>query len=178
MHTQANATPTSGSTLSGLSIIGALKRTGVEFILSVPDICTSAGLLMPISSDPALHLVRLCKEDEGVSICASLSFCDRRAVLLMQQTGLMDSLNALRAIGVDYHNPVCMMVGLLGKEPDLAPAQSRSFGVRVITPILDVMGIRYCVLNSDADIEAGMQAIDDAYRLSEPVAILLGRNPS
>ncbi len=177
MHSQASAAPTADASLSGLAIIAALKRTGVEFILSVPDICTSAGLLKPISSDPALRLVRLCKEDEGISICASLSFCDRRAVLLMQQTGLMDSLNALRAIGVDYHNPVCMMVGLLGKEPDLAPAQSRSFGVRVITPILDLMGIRYCVLNSDADIEAGMQAIDDAYRLSEPVALLLGRNP-
>ena len=166
------------TTLSGRAIIDALKRTGVEFILSLPDICTSAGLLKPISEDPALRLVRVCKEDEGVSICASLSFCDRRGVLLMQQTGLMDSLNALRAIGVDYHNPVCMMIGLLGKEVDVAPAQSRSFGVRVITPILDVMGIRHCVLNSDADIDAGMQAIDDAYRLSAPLAILLGTNPS
>ncbi len=170
-------TNTASSDLSGQAIIDALKRTGVEFIISVPDICTSAGLLKPISEDPALRLVRVCKEDEGVSICASLSFCDRRAVLLMQQTGLMDSLNALRAIGVDYRNPVCMMVGLLGKEADVAPADSRSFGVRVITPILDVMGIRYCVLNSDADIEAGMLAIHDAYRQSAPVVLLLGRNP-
>ena len=164
-------------TLSGRAIIDALKRTGVEFIVSVPDICTSAGLLKPISEDPGLRLVRVCKEDEGVSICASLSFCDKRGVLLMQQTGLMDSLNSLRAIGVDYHNPVCMMVGLLGKEADVAPADSRSFGVRVITPILDVMGIRYCVLNSDADIGAGMEAISDAYQLSSPVVLLLGRNP-
>ena len=172
-----SATLATPNVLSGLAIIEALKRTGVEFILSVPDICTSSGLLRPISGDPCLRLVRVCKEDEGVSICASLSFCGQRAVLLMQQTGLMDSLNALRAIGVDYQNPVCMMIGLLGKEPDVAPAQSRSFGVRVIEPILDVMGIRHCVLNSDADIGAGMQAIDDAYRLGAPVAILLGRNP-
>lgn len=164
-------------TLSGRAIIDALKRASVEFILSVPDICTSAGLLKPISEDPALRLVRVCKEDEGVSICASLSFCDRRAVLLMQQTGLMDSLNALRAIGVDYCNPVCMMVGLLGKEADVAPADSRHFGVRVITPILDVMGIRYCVLNSDHDLEAGMLAVEDAYRQSTPLVLLLGRNP-
>ena len=170
-------TPTAAATLSGLAIIDALKRTGVEFVISVPDICTSAGLLKPISEDPALRLVRVCKEDEGVSICASLSFCDRRGVLLMQQTGLMDSLNALRAIGVDYRNPVCMMVGLLGKEPDVAPADSRSFGVRVIQPILDVMGIQHCVINSDADIDTAMQAIDGAYRNSAPLVILLGRNP-
>ena len=171
------STSSAPPTLSGQAIIEALKRTGVEFIMSVPDICTSAGLLKPISEDPALRLVRVCKEDEGVSICASLSFCDRRGVLLMQQTGLMDSLNALRAIGVDYHNPVCMMVGLLGKEADVAPVDSRSFGVRVIQPILDVMGIRHRVLDSDADIDAAMLAIDDAYRLSTPVVILLGKNP-
>ena len=170
-------TATAPPTLSGQAIIEALKRTGVEFVMSVPDICTSAALLKPISEDPALKLVRVCKEDEGISICASLSFCDRRGVLLMQQTGLMDSLNALRAIGVDYHNPVCMVVGLLGKEADIAPVDSRSFGVRVITPILDVMGIRYQVLDSDADIEAGMLAIHDAYRQSAPVVLLLGRNP-
>lgn len=170
--------PSDPPRLSGQAIIEALKRTRVEFILSVPDICTSAALLRPISEDPGLRLVRVCKEDEGVSICAALSFCERRGVLLMQQTGLMDSLNALRAIGVDYHNPVCMMIGLLGKEPDLAPAQSRSFGVRVIQPILDVMGIRHMVLNSDADIDAGMLAIDAAYQRSEPLALLLGRNPS
>lgn len=169
---------TSAPGLTGCAIIEALKRSRVEFIVSVPDICTSAGLLKPISEDPALRLVRVCKEDEGVSICAALSFCDRRGVLLMQQTGLMDSLNALRAIGVDYRNPVCMLVGLLGKEPDVAPAQSASFGVRVITPILDVMGIRHCVLNADADLGACMQAIEDAFRLSAPLALLLGRNPA
>ena len=166
------------TTLSGRALIEALKRTGVEFVVSVPDICTSAGLLKPISEDAALCLIRVCKEDEGVSICAALSFCDRRGVLLMQQTGLMDSLNSLRAIGVDYQNPVCMVIGLLGKEAEVAPAQSRSFGVRVITPILDVMGIRYRVLNSDDDIESGMQAIHEAYLSSAPVALLLGRNPS
>lgn len=170
--------PTSDtSTLSGRAIIDGLHATGVEFVVSVPDICTSGGLLHPISIEPGLRLVRVCKEDEGVSICAALSFCDRRAVLLMQQTGLMDSLNALRAIGVDYQNPVCMVIGLLGHEGGTDPAQSRSFGVRAIPPVLEAMGIRYCVLNTDADIPAGMEAIAEAYRLSAPVAVILGRNP-
>ena len=34
--------------LKGSSIIAALKASGVEFILSVPDIVTSGGLLRPI----------------------------------------------------------------------------------------------------------------------------------
>src|SRR5271166_241295 len=109
---------TSNAAPRGADIIDALKAARVEFVAAVPDIVTSAGLLWPISRDGALRLIRLCKEDEGVSICTGLAFCGRRAVLLMQQTGLMDSLNAIRAIAVEYQQPVCMIVGLLGKEPD------------------------------------------------------------
>ena len=170
-------TPTTGEALHGAAIIAALKRSNVEFVLSVPDICTSEGLLRPIANDPDLRLVRVCKEDEGVSVCAALSFCDRRAVLLMQQTGLMDSANALRAIAVDYRNPVCMMIGLLGKEPDVPPAESNRYGVRIIEPVLDVLGIRHMVMASDEDIPACMQAIDEAYARSQALAILFGRNP-
>jgi sulfopyruvate decarboxylase subunit beta len=163
--------------LSGRALIAGLKRAGVAFVLSVPDISTSQGLLRPISADPELRLVRVCKEDEGVSVCAALSFCEQRAVLLMQQTGLMDSLNALRAIGVDYRNPVCMLIGLLGHEAGTDPATSRSFGVRVIPSVLDAMGIRYLLLTSDDDIAPAMEAIAQAYRDSAPLALLLGRNP-
>ncbi len=84
----------------GADIIAALKAARVEFVAAVPDIVTSDGLLWPISRDPSLRLIRLCKEDEGVSICTGLAFCGRRAVLMMQQTGLMDSLNSIRAIAV------------------------------------------------------------------------------
>jgi len=172
------APTTDSPPLSGRAIIDGLHATGIEFVVSVPDVCTSSGLLQPISSEPGLRLVRVCKEDEGVSICAALSFCDRRAILLMQQTGLMDSLNALRAVGVDYQNPVCMVIGLLGHEGGTDLRQSRSFGVRVIPEVLEAMGIRYCVLNVDADILAAMEAIAQAYSLSAPIAILLGRNPA
>ncbi|MEO1579278.1 MAG: decarboxylase, partial [Pseudomonadota bacterium] len=92
----------------GARIIAGLKQAGVKFVVALPDIVTSDGLLWPISRDPDLRLVRICKEDEGISICAAMAYCGTRAVLLMQQTGLMDSLNALRAIGMDYKQPICM----------------------------------------------------------------------
>ena len=58
--------------LKGSSIIAAIKASGVEFILSVPDIVTSGGLLRPISRDPAFKLIRVCKEDECIGIASGL----------------------------------------------------------------------------------------------------------
>ena len=39
--------------LSGGAIIAAIKASGIEYILSVPDITTSSGLLAPIAQNPA-----------------------------------------------------------------------------------------------------------------------------
>lgn len=163
---------------SGKAIIAALKRAAIEYVVAVPDIVTSDGLLWPISRDPDLKLVRICKEDEGVSICAAMSYNGTRALLLMQQTGLMDSLNAIRAIGMDYQLPVCMMVGLQGKEAELKPAQSASYGVRIIEPVLDAMQISRRLVETDADIGHVATDIDQAYRVSAPFCFLIGRPPA
>ena len=151
---------------SGSEIIAAVKAAGVEFVVSVPDIVTSDGLLWPLSTDPELKLVRVCKEDEGVSICGAMSYNNTRALLLMQQTGLMDSLNAIRAIGVDYQLPICMMVGLQGKEPELKPEDSASYGVRIIEPILRAMDIPSRLIETPADIAYIRADIEQAYRSS------------
>ena len=160
----------------GADIIAALKQAGVRHVAALPDITTSAGLLWPLSQDPELNLIRLCKEDEGVSICAGLGFCDLRAVLLMQQTGFLDSINAIRAIAVEYGQPICMLIGLLQKEPDRPSSESANYGVRIIEPILDVMGIDRLLIEGPGDVALLAPAIENAYRTSRPLAALIGRS--
>ena len=163
---------------SGPAILQSIKQAGVEFIISVPDIVTSDGLLWPISNDPEFSLVRVCKEDEGVSICGAMSYNNTRALLLMQQTGLMDSLNAIRAIGVDYQLPVCMMVGLQGKEADRKPEDSDSYGVRIIQPVLQAMQIAYRVIEEPQDVQHIKTDIDQAYQSSSTFIFIIGRPPT
>ena len=88
--------------LRGSAIIAAVKAAGVGIVVSVPDITTSEGLLRPLASDTSMQLVRICKEDEGVAICLGLAYCGKRALLLIQNTGFLDSINALRGIAVEY----------------------------------------------------------------------------
>src|SRR5712672_1300942 len=125
--------------LHGSAIIAAIKASGVQFILSVPDVVTSAGLLRPIARDPDLRLVRVCKEDECIGIASGLHYCNKRALSLIQYTGFLDSINAIRGVAVEYGQPICMMVGLLGHDPYTTPRNSPRYGVRIIEPILDAM---------------------------------------
>jgi sulfopyruvate decarboxylase subunit alpha len=164
--------------LYGASIIREIKASRIEFVVSVPDITTSEGLLFPLAEAASPRLVRVCKEDEGIGICAGLAYSGRRSLLLIQQTGLLDSINAVRGVAVDYELPICMMVGLLEKEPGIPPLQSKRYGVRIVEPILDAMGVKYHEIEEEADVVKIRPAIDEAYAQSRPVVLLIGRKPS
>ncbi len=175
------AAPSSSSgspSLSGNAIIAAIKACGIEYILSVPDITTSAGLLAPIAQDKDLRLIRVCKEDECIGIASGLSYSDKRALILIQHTGFLDSVNAIRGIAVEYKQPICMMVGLLQHEPERAPRASSRYGVRIMEPILDDMGIAHHLISVDDDVAKIQPAIEKAYGGSEPVVFLIGRSPA
>ena len=164
--------------LKGSPIVAALKAGGIEYVLSVPDIVTSRGVLRPIARDPQFKLVRVCKEDECIGIASGLSYCDKRALTLIQHTGFLDSINAIRGVAVEYAQPICMMIGLLQHDPRTTPRNSPRYGVRIVEPILDAMGIPHHLINEEPDIAKIRPAIDDAYANSHPVAFLVGRRPS
>jgi sulfopyruvate decarboxylase subunit alpha len=163
--------------LRGSAIIAAVKASGVGIVVSVPDITTSEGLLRPLANDTSMQLVRICKEDEGVAICLGLAYCGKRALLLIQNTGFLDSINALRGIAVDYGEPICLMIGLLARDRDRKPSESRRLGIRIVEPILDAMGIDHHLIENDADVALIQPAIEAAYARSRPLALLIGQIP-
>jgi sulfopyruvate decarboxylase subunit alpha len=178
MQVETAPSGTSTAALSGAAILRAVKAAGVEFVISVPDITTSEGLLRPLARGAGPRLVRVCKEDEGIGICAGLSHTGKRALLLIQQTGLLDSINAVRGVAVEYSLPICMMVGLLEKEPGVPSRESKRYGVRIVEPILDAMGVAYERIEDDNDVGRIQPAIEAAYAQSRPVVMLIGRRPA
>lgn len=164
-------------TVRGAEIIAAIKRSGISTVVALPDIVTSDHLLWPISRDPELHLIRVCKEDEGVSICSGLGYAGVPALLLMQHTGLMDSLNCIRGVAVEYEFGLCSIVGLQGMEPDRMPPQSDKYGVRIVEPVLDAMGIEHARLTLRGDEAHIPPAFQKARSSKRPFIFLVTRSP-
>ena len=158
-------------------IIKEIKQAGIRFVIALPDRTTSQGLLRSIMQDPALRLVQVCKEDEGVSICSGLYCAGERALLLIQHTGLLDSINALRGVAMEGQNPICIMVGLLGKAPGVPPTKAGRYGLRIVEPILDAMEIKHHLLETTQDTAKIAPAIERAYARPGPVVMLIGREP-
>jgi sulfopyruvate decarboxylase subunit alpha len=164
-------------TIRGSAIVEAIRASGIEFVVALPDITTVQALLKPLVERQSPPVIRVCREPEGVGILAGLSYTGKRGLLLMQSTGLLECVNALRADACEYGLPICMMVGLIGRERDRAPVGSESIGVRIVEPILDTMAIRHLLIETQTDAAKIRPAIDAAYADSAPVALLIGRPP-
>jgi sulfopyruvate decarboxylase subunit alpha len=164
--------------LHGAGLIEALKDAGISHVVSVPDLTTSEGVLRPLASDTGLKLVRVCREEEGVGICAGLAMAGRRGAMLIQYTGFLASMNAIRAIAMEYRQPICMLVGMLFTDSPEDPSKSHNYGVSRMVPLLEAMGLRYHIVACDGDVPAVAPALARAFRESEPVAILSTRYPS
>ena len=176
-QTQKGGLTVTEQALRAREIIREIKQAGIRFVVALPDRTTSQHLFKSIMKEPDLRVVQVCKEDEGVSICSGLYCAGQRALLLIQHTGLLDSVNAVRGIAVEGQNPVCMMVGLLGKEPGVKPTESKRSGVRIVEPILDVLGIEHHLLEGPGDLNKIVPAVERAYARSAPVVLLIGREP-
>ena len=125
-------------------------------------------------------LIRVCKEDECVGIASGLSYSDKRALMLIQHTGFLDSHQRHprrrgRVQPADLH--------------DGRPAAARSairrrairtrYGVRIIEPILDAMGIPHHLHRRGAPTSARSSRRSTRPTPSRiPVALLIGRRPS
>ncbi len=167
----------SKDSLKAEEIIMEIKQAGIRIVVALPDRVTSQHLLKGILQDPDLRLVQVCKEDEGISICSGLYCAGQRALLLIQHTGLLDSINALRGVAVEGQNPVCLMIGLLRKEPGVPLTKAARYGLRIVEPILDTMGVEHHLIERSGDIAKIVPAIERAYARSGPVALLIGREP-
>src|SRR3970040_2933750 len=139
--------------LSAEAIKSEFKRAGIHFVVALPYRVRIHHLLKGLMADPEFKVVQVCKEDEGISICSGLYAAGHKSVFMMQYTGFLDSINAIRGVAVEGHFPVCMVVGLLGKEPDLAPTKSKKLGVKITERISDVLGIEHHLIERNADTQ-------------------------
>lgn len=164
--------------LRGASILNALKGAGIEYVISVPDLTTSEGVLRPLAKDTHLKLVRVCREEEAIGICAGLLAGGKRAAILIQYTGFMASMNAIRAIAMEYRQPICMLVGLLFADAPEDPRQSVNYGVNRMIPLIEALGMPYRLARNDDEAAAIAPALTRAFERSEPLTVLITRYPS
>lgn len=110
--------------------------------------------------------VRLClstREEEAFGIAAGLYLGGLRPAVLLQSSGVGNSLNALTSLLIPYRIPVLMIVSMRGDEGEWNAAQM-PMG-RAVRAILESIGIAHVTVESgdaasDTVRRAGMQVFE------------------
>ena len=152
------------------SIIEELKKNRITHVVWLPDSETNF-MYSQLLEDPDLDLVPVCREGETMAIAAGLWVGGKRPVVLVQNTGIMESGDSIRGLGLDVNQPLLMLVGYRGWDRH---GVTRDSAARYIEHILHAWGISYYLVEADEDAPRISLAVEEADRTAKPVAVLLG----
>jgi len=148
-------------------------------VATLPDV-NLADLLGQVEEDSDLIHVPLCREEEGIGICAGAYLVGKKCAAIMQNGGFFNSNNAIVSTLLQYQIPLLIFIYYAG---DIGDRTFSTTGA-MTEPVLRALGIRYYTMRDSADgaelIRRAQISAEDSKR---PVAILLtkealGRRPA
>lgn len=154
------------------AIVAGLKKAGIDFVATLPDE-KMLEVIRAVEQDPELKHVPLCREEEGIGICAGAYLAGKKTALIMQNAGFLNSCNALITTSMQLQIPSLLVIYYAGDRGD------RGFTTlgAVTEPVLNAMGIRNYVLRRADEIDeilSGAQVLADDSK--KPVAVLLTKS--
>ena len=141
-------------------VIGGLKAAGVSVACYLPDSLLKE-LYPALDRDNDIRTIRVTNEGEGAAICAGIWLSGKRAVLVMENSGLRASIEPLARIGMGAGIPVVMLMsyrGDLGENNWWAIPHGMT-----MEPLLAAMRIPYRLVDREDEIA---RAIQDAFTWS------------
>ena len=156
--------------MTGGELAGLLEAQGYDVASGVP--CSLIeSLIAALETHPRLPYVPAVREDVAVGIAAGAWLAGRRPMVLMQNSGLGTSMNALVSLSLLYRLPALLLVTWRGYAGQDAPEHLL---MGEISPgLLDMMRIPHRVLSARTMADDVAWGRAESERLSQPVALLL-----
>jgi sulfopyruvate decarboxylase subunit alpha len=139
------------------TVIKALKSAGVTVACYLPDSLLKE-LYPALDRDNEIRTIRVSNEGEGAAICGGVWLSGKRAVLVMENSGLRASIEPLARMGMGAGIPVVMLMsyrGDLGENNWWAIPHGMT-----MEPLLEAMRIPYRLVDREEHIA---QAVHDAF---------------
>ena len=134
---------------------------------------TPCGVLAPLLTalDARPGLLTVAREDNAVGMAAGAWLAGRYPVVLMQNSGLGQSVNALASLVVPNRIPVLLVVSLRGADPD--PTQENIEMGRLTRPLLAGLGFETVALDPGTPPAVAVGRLRDAIAAHRPAALLI-----
>ena len=156
--------------ISGRDVATLLTRQGFDFFTGVP--CSLVeDVIAVLETERDAPYVAAVREDAAVGLAAGAWLAGRRPCVLMQNSGLGTSLNALASLSLMYGLPALVVVTWRGYEGKDAPEHILTG--RITPQILDLLGLPYRVLSAESAADDVAWAAKEMDTRMQPVAIVV-----
>ena len=154
-------------------IVKNLKLGGANFFLSVP--CKLlANIIKILEEDNEIYYSSIPREEEGMGICAGAYLGNKLPCILMQNTGIGNSVNSIVSLLQLYQMPVVFLISYRGTPGESVGSQG---GMASVTDeILQTLRIPMLNCNSENDLKEISTFTSHAKVIEGPVAILCNFN--
>ena len=149
-------------------LVQVLKARRIEHVATLP--CDKfRGVLSLIPKH--FKEVPLTREADGFGICAGLALSGQRPAMMMQNTGLGNSITDIASLFQYYKIPLPVFVSWRGHYEEAMVVQNVLGGVT--TDLLQALGVPYTIVEREDDLDLVAAAIDDAYDRQTVHVVLL-----
>jgi sulfopyruvate decarboxylase subunit alpha len=159
-------------------VCAGAHAAGIRDVVYVPDNPLSHVLGEFERKYADVRLILATREEEAFGIAAGLYLGGRKPSVMLQSSGLGNSINALTTLVIPYRIPMLIVVSMRGDEGEWNAAQT-PMGL-AIRPILDAIAIRHATLSEGAthDRQVSDTIVEQAktaFATGTPHAVLLPR---
>ena len=151
-------------------LVDKLQSAGVNFFVSVPCKLLS-GQIRFLEDDANVCYLPVTREEEGFGLCAGASFGGYMPCIFMQDSGLGNSINALKSLIQLFQIPVVMLMSYRGSPGEPVPAQV-PMGF-MVPELLKLMQIPMLNCHQPGDLGEIRPLVEHARVTGLPVAIFI-----
>ncbi|MBI2644479.1 MAG: hypothetical protein HYW95_03170 [Candidatus Wildermuthbacteria bacterium] len=155
-------------------LIEGLETIGIEYLAYLPC-STACDVLEHFRKDKKVTMIPLTKEEEGIGVMAGLEACGKKAVLLIQDSGLGNFLNALVTLGTSYKIPICIVATRRGGFYEINEANAE-FG-EIAPELIDASRSMGFILDYKVPLEHWKDVVANTYQyahmMHKPIILLI-----
>lgn len=163
-------------------VLDTFKRIGITHVVGLPDNATAA-LFHALADDPDIYLITVTREGEAFATAAGLWIGGQKPLVVIQNTGLLESGDALRGTLIRMRIPVVCLVSYRGYSslpqpmpaltPDILSRRDIDSVAALLEPTLRAWALSYELVGDNAALEKIISADQRAVQENFPNVVVI-----
>ena len=158
--------------VSSRKIVEALKQQNITHAIGVPD-NGSAQIYEGLRKELDIEVITVTREGEAFAVASGLYVGGKKPVVIIQNTGFLESGDAFRGTVFNMKIPVVVFIGYRGFHNRDENGKWIDSVASFLEPTLKAWSLPYKMLASDKDIKSIHWAFQKSSETSLPAAVLL-----